>query len=250
MGSAILLDRIDHIVLDTADIARSLEFYSRLPGIFTSMEKGRGVAILGQQKLNIHIYPPVLSPVAASPVIGSQEYCLEASGSTESWTALLSELAIESEILPDHRENGFYIHDPDNNRIHIKLAEIEQDMKPRITGLSELILLVNDLAPSLMFYGQTLGMPIREEERGAACGLKYGCLRLVKSSSTLKKGSGDFCLIAEDDVTRLYSEMTDAPFVQDMGIVRRTGALGPIRSFYLRDPDGNLVEISNYLGKL
>ena len=31
------------------------------------------------------------------------------------------------------------------------------------------------------------------------------------------------------------------------GPVRRTGAVGPIESIYLRDPDGNLIEVSNYL---
>ncbi|MDK9429729.1 hypothetical protein QP016_03115 [Gallibacterium anatis] len=30
------------------------------------------------------------------------------------------------------------------------------------------------------------------------------------------------------------------------GIVERTGAVGKIRSIYLRDPDGNLIELSNY----
>ena len=33
------------------------------------------------------------------------------------------------------------------------------------------------------------------------------------------------------------------------GIVDRTGAMGPIRSVYIRDPDQNLVEISNYPDK-
>ena len=34
------------------------------------------------------------------------------------------------------------------------------------------------------------------------------------------------------------------------GPVRRTGARGPIESIYLRDPDGNLIEVSNYLATL
>ena len=33
----------------------------------------------------------------------------------------------------------------------------------------------------------------------------------------------------------------------DVGPVARRGALGPIRSVYLRDPDGNLVEVSEYI---
>jgi catechol 2,3-dioxygenase-like lactoylglutathione lyase family enzyme len=34
----------------------------------------------------------------------------------------------------------------------------------------------------------------------------------------------------------------------ELGPVRRTGALGPMTSVYLRDPDGNLVEVASYGG--
>jgi extradiol dioxygenase family protein len=61
-------------------------------------------------------------------------------------------------------------------------------------------------------------------------------------------GSADFCLIAAGDILSLFEELKakNAPFEEPAGIVRRTGALGPIDSIYLRDPDGNLVEISVY----
>ena len=59
-------------------------------------------------------------------------------------------------------------------------------------------------------------------------------------------GAGDFCLIAavpaDDVLAHLKAE--GVPIVA--GPVARRGALGPIRSVYFRDPDGNLVEVAEY----
>jgi catechol 2,3-dioxygenase-like lactoylglutathione lyase family enzyme len=60
-------------------------------------------------------------------------------------------------------------------------------------------------------------------------------------------GSGDFCLIAtvplEQVVAHLRAEKVDI-----VGPVSRRGAMGQMRSVYFRDPDGNLVEVSEYFG--
>jgi catechol 2,3-dioxygenase-like lactoylglutathione lyase family enzyme len=61
-------------------------------------------------------------------------------------------------------------------------------------------------------------------------------------------GSADFCLIAFtplEDVVR-HLQQLDVPIEE--GPVERTGSAGPILSVYIRDPDGNLVEISNSIG--
>ena len=63
-------------------------------------------------------------------------------------------------------------------------------------------------------------------------------------------GSADLCFLTDDDVTevrkRLISagvEMVDLGSEKSNdGIVRRTGAIGTLRSVYCRDPDGNLIE--------
>ncbi|MEP7026927.1 MAG: hypothetical protein ABJB47_24580 [Actinomycetota bacterium] len=60
-------------------------------------------------------------------------------------------------------------------------------------------------------------------------------------------GSADVCLIVEDSIPAVISELAAAGVTVEEGPVERTGATGPILSCYLRDPDRNLVELCNYL---
>ncbi|MGB1209540.1 MAG: VOC family protein, partial [Paracoccaceae bacterium] len=59
-------------------------------------------------------------------------------------------------------------------------------------------------------------------------------------------GTGDFCLIVETSLDAVIQHLRDHGVQIEEGPVPRTGATGPIRSVYLRDPDGNLVEIAEY----
>lgn len=59
-------------------------------------------------------------------------------------------------------------------------------------------------------------------------------------------GSADFCLIASTPISDVVAHLTACGVEIEEGIVARTGATGPIQSVYLRDPDNNLVEISEY----
>lgn len=60
-------------------------------------------------------------------------------------------------------------------------------------------------------------------------------------------GSADLCLIVDDPIDRVLEELADLAVPVEEGPVERTGATGPIISVYLRDPDHNLIELSNYL---
>jgi catechol 2,3-dioxygenase-like lactoylglutathione lyase family enzyme len=60
-------------------------------------------------------------------------------------------------------------------------------------------------------------------------------------------GSGDFCLIASVPLDEFIEHLKANEIPIDVGPVPRRGALGPIRSVYLRDPDGNLVEVAEYV---
>ena len=59
-------------------------------------------------------------------------------------------------------------------------------------------------------------------------------------------GSEDLCFIVDDAIEDVLTQLTAAGVAVEEGPVTRTGATGEIISCYLRDPDGNLIELSNY----
>jgi len=60
-------------------------------------------------------------------------------------------------------------------------------------------------------------------------------------------GSADFCLISDVPLSKVLEHFKSIGISVEEGPVARTGALGLMTSIYIRDPDGNIVEISNYL---
>jgi catechol 2,3-dioxygenase-like lactoylglutathione lyase family enzyme len=59
-------------------------------------------------------------------------------------------------------------------------------------------------------------------------------------------GSADLCFVVDDSIEEIAAILTSAGVHIEEGPVDRTGATGPIRSLYVRDPDQNLIELSNY----
>ena len=53
-------------------------------------------------------------------------------------------------------------------------------------------------------------------------------------------------MISVDSLDAVLANLAECGVSVEEGPVQRTGAAGPIMSVYFRDPDGNLVEISNY----
>ena len=58
-------------------------------------------------------------------------------------------------------------------------------------------------------------------------------------------GSADLCFIVSERVESLQTKLVQLGVDIIEGPVERTGATGRLRSIYIRDPDGNLIELSN-----
>lgn len=65
---------------------------------------------------------------------------------------------------------------------------------------------------------------------------------------TIAPGSLDLCLIIKGSIDDAKREVESRGWPVELGPVTRHGARGEMHSIYLRDPDGNLVELSSYDG--
>jgi len=123
-----------------------------------------------------------------------------------------------------------------------------------ITSLDHLVLTVKSVERSCHFYGEVLGMEIvtfGQDRKAASFGQqKINFQEVGKEIDPKAKyptsGSGDLCLITEDTPAHVLQQLKQKGVAVELGPVQRTGALGPITSIYVRDPDDNLVEISSY----
>lgn len=69
---------------------------------------------------------------------------------------------------------------------------------------------------------------------------------LLPHAKNVKAGSADFCLEVTDDLESLVKKLEKTGTMLDLGIVDRNGVNGQMKSIYLRDPDGNLIELCKY----
>jgi catechol 2,3-dioxygenase-like lactoylglutathione lyase family enzyme len=121
----------------------------------------------------------------------------------------------------------------------------------RIRSLDHFVLTVADPDATVAFY-ERIGMRRDEFEDGRVA-LRFGDqkINLHRAGATIQPharrptpGSADLCLLVEGSLDDVERELEQAGVVFELGPVQRTGATSPIRSLYLRDPDGNLVELS------
>ena len=126
----------------------------------------------------------------------------------------------------------------------------------RIKKLDHLVLTVNSLEASIDFYTSVLGMDlIRYGEGRLALGFGEQKINLHEAEHEFEPkaahplpGSGDLCFITDSSVDRMIKDMKQHLIPIEAGPVARTGAQGPMMSIYIRDPDGNLIELSSYDG--
>ncbi len=60
-------------------------------------------------------------------------------------------------------------------------------------------------------------------------------------------GSADLCFITQVSLEQVIAHVKSCGVEILEGPAKRTGAVGSLESIYIRDPDGNLIEISNYV---
>lgn len=132
-------------------------------------------------------------------------------------------------------------------------------MKILADRLDHIVLTVTDIEATTRFYERALGFErefFRGPEGQPRHALRFGKLKISlqdRSTETPTKartptfGSGDFCLIAAVPLDEVIAHLRAEKIAIDTGPVPRRGALGAIRSIYLRDPDGNLVEVAEYV---
>jgi len=125
----------------------------------------------------------------------------------------------------------------------------------RIDRLDHLVLTVADVAKTVAFYTGVLGL---EEVTfgGGRKALAFGRqkINLHQRGAEVRPhahaplpGSADLCFISDTPLEEVIATLREKDVAIELGPVERTGATGKMRSVYFRDPDGNLIEVSNYI---
>ena len=123
-----------------------------------------------------------------------------------------------------------------------------------IDHLDHLVLTTVDLAACEDFYTRVLGMRLEEFGAGRKA-LRYGNQKInlhergrefEPKAHLPVPGALDLCFIASQPLEAVIAHLQHEGWPIVEGPVDRTGATGPIRSVYVRDPDLNLIEIAEY----
>lgn len=138
----------------------------------------------------------------------------------------------------------------DNRAINMSFAKVQ--------SFDHIVLTVKDIEATKSFYTKYLGMkgeafrsPKDASVERHALSFGHQKINLHKSGAEfepkaqhVQPGSGDLCFITGEKVDDVLESLKqDGVEVLEGGvIVERQGARGKLRSLYIRDPDGNLVE--------
>ena len=123
-----------------------------------------------------------------------------------------------------------------------------------IDRLDNFVLTVANIDVTCAFYKRVLGMkPVNFGPGRFALSFGRQKINLHPAGNEYEPkakdptpGSGDICLISETTINDMIAHLESEGVEIIEGPGMKTGALGPITSIYFRDPDGNLVEVSNY----
>ena len=130
-------------------------------------------------------------------------------------------------------------------------------MAVKVSGLDHLVLTVADLSATVAFYTDVLGMEMqrfRATDGSNRWALRFGAQKInlhqaghefEPKARLATPGSADLCFLSEEPLADWQAHFAALGIEVEDGPVPRSGAIGPITSLYLRDPDGNLIEVSN-----
>lgn len=130
-------------------------------------------------------------------------------------------------------------------------------MPPKVHRIDHLVLTVRDIDITIAFYETVLGMkgrPFEAADGTARWSLAFGSqkINLHKAGAEFEPkasrpmpGTADLCFLSDTPVKDWQTHLMVQQVKIEDGPIRRTGARGPLMSIYFRDPDGNLIEVSN-----
>jgi len=114
----------------------------------------------------------------------------------------------------------------------LTVADVEATCEFYRTGLGMTVLTFADGRKALGFGGQKINLHQKGRE-------------FEPKAERPTPGSGDFCLTTDVPLAEVIAHLARHGVAVELGPVARTGARAGLRSIYFRDPDGNLVEVSN-----
>ncbi|WP_445406785.1 VOC family protein [Acinetobacter seifertii] len=125
----------------------------------------------------------------------------------------------------------------------------------KISHLDHLVLTVSNIENTCNFYQTVLGFKVITF-KGDRKALQFGNqkINLHQQGNEFEPkalqptpGSADLCFISDTPISEVVAHLNQLNIQIEEGPVERTGAVHPILSVYIRDPDQNLIEISNIL---
>ncbi len=125
----------------------------------------------------------------------------------------------------------------------------------KIDSLDHLVLTVADIEATCAFYQRVLGMEVVTFGAGRKA-LAFGVQKInlhqagrefEPKAQRPTPGSADLCFLTSVPLAEVQNHLVACGVTVTEGPVQRTGAQGPILSVYFRDPDLNLIEVSNQI---
>lgn len=226
---------LDRLAFAVRDLDAAISFYSGILGVACERETATAVLRFGDCELALRTPGAGGGAEAAnSAALGSQNFCFRAQGDADCLLSYLTErgvrvvepkVALRQGALGEMR--SVYAFDPDFNLVEIGVYQASEQPF-QVTALDHVVLVVKDFAASMKFYQNTLGM-----EGTAQDG--HGVLRAGEQKFNVHDQKPRYA--PHEPYAAMGSVECRLRFHEDERIA------GMERQSYLRDPDGNLIEL-------